>query len=201
MGLLSSSATFVRYAVEGELPPNFLDFAAERIAQNAYRDIDDNFEERSVGWVSVLSMFDSSFEYASFAVGDHMVLTLRVDERTVAPKVLKKFTMKEEARLLKERQIPKLSRAQKIEIKENVKLMLLKKAMPAPATYDLCWNLSEGTLLFFSTSQKAQTELEDFFKKTFDLTLRLQIPYLTAEHLLKPEYHDALSRLTPDILI
>lgn len=201
MGLLSSSATFVRYAVEGELPPKFLDFAAERIALNSYRDIDDNFEERSVGWVSVLSMFDSSFDYASFSAGDYIVLTLRVDERTVAPKVLKKFTLKEEARLRKERQIPKLSRAQKIEIKENVKLMLLKKAVPAPATYDLCWNLSEGTLLFFSTSQKAQTELEDFFKKTFDLSLRLQIPYLTAEHLLKPEYHDALSRLTPDILI
>lgn len=201
MGLLSSSATFVRYAVQGELPPNFLEFAAGRIAQNAYRDIDDNYEERSVGWVSVMNMFDSTFEYASFVIGDRIVLTLRVDERKVAPKVLKKFTLKEEARLLKERQIPKLSRAQKLEIKENIKLMLLKKAVPVPATYDVCWNLSEGTLLFFSTSLKAQTELEDFFKKTFDLSLRLQIPYLTAEHLLKPAYHDALSRLTPDIFI
>ncbi|OKY75695.1 MAG: DNA recombination-dependent growth factor C [Desulfobulbaceae bacterium DB1] len=201
MGLLSSSATFVRYAVEGEMVPNFLDFAAERIKDNAFRDIDDNYEERSVGWVSVLSMFDSSFEYASFAVGDYIVLTMRIDERKVAPNVLKKFTLKEEERLKKERQVPKLSRSQKIEIKENVKLMLLKKAVPVPATYDLCWNLSQGNLLFFSTSLKAQTELEDFFKKTFDLSLRLQIPYLTAEHLLEPDVHDALSRLSPDILI
>ncbi|MFH1215923.1 MAG: recombination-associated protein RdgC [Pseudomonadota bacterium] len=201
MGLLSSSATFVRYAIEGEMSPNFLDFAAERIRTNAFRDIDDNYEERSVGWVSVLSMFDASFEYASFTVGDYIVLTLRIDERKVAPNVLKKFAMKEEERLKKERQIPKLSRSQKIEIKENVKLMLLKKAAPVPATYDLCWNLSQGTLLFFSTSLKAQTELEDFFKKTFDLSLRLQIPYLTAEHLLDPDAHDALSRISPDILI
>jgi DNA recombination-dependent growth factor C len=201
MGLLSTSATFVRYAVEGELPPDFLNFAAGRIAATAFRDIDDNYEERSVGWVSVLNMFDASFEYASFAAGDHIVLTLRIDERTVSPKVLKKFTMKEEARLLKEKQVPKLSRGQKLEIKENVKLMLMKKAVPVPATYDLCWNLSEATLLFFSTSLKAQAELEDFFRKTFDLSLRLQIPYLTAEHLLKAQDHDALSRLTPDILI
>lgn len=201
MGLLSASATFVRYAVEGELAPNFLDFAAERIRAAAFRDIDDTYEERSVGWVSVLNMFDSSFAYASFVVGDYIVLTLRVDERTVSPKVLKKFTMKEEERLKRERQLPKLSRAQRLEIKENMKLMLLKKAVPVPSTYDLCWNLSQQTLLFFSTSAKAQAELEDFFKRTFDLSLRLQIPYLTAEHLVDPEQHDALARLVPDILI
>lgn len=201
MGLLSTSATFVRYAVEGDLPPNFWDFAAERIANNSFRDIDDNYEERSIGWVSVLNMFDSDFEYASYAAGDQIVLTMRIDERKVAPKVLKKFCLKEEERIKKERQIPKLSRSQKLEIKENMQLMLLKKAVPVPATYDLCWNLSEGTVLFFSTSQKAQAELEDFFKKTFDLALVLQIPYLTAEHLMKPEDHEALSRLTPDIFV
>lgn len=201
MGLLSASATFVRYAVEGELPQNFLDFAAERIAQHAFRDIDDNYEERSVGWVSVLNMFDSAFEYASFIAGDKIVLTMRIDERKVSPKVLKKFCLKEEERIKKERQIPKLSRSQKLEIKENMQLMLLKKAVPVPATYDLCWNLSNGTVLFFSTNLKAQTELEDFFKKTFDLSLVLQIPYLTAEHLLEPEDHDALARLTPDIFV
>lgn len=201
MGLLSASSTFVRYAVEGELPGNFLDFAAERIALNAFRDIDDNYEERSVGWVSVLSMFDSSFEYASFVAGDNIALTMRIDERKVAPKVLKKFCLKEEERIKKDRQIPKLSRNQKLEIKENMQLMLLKKAVPVPSTYDLSWNLSEATLLFFSTSMKAQSELEDFFKKTFDLSLVLQIPYLTAEHLLKNEDHDTLARLTPDILV
>ncbi|MFZ5760715.1 MAG: recombination-associated protein RdgC [Thermodesulfobacteriota bacterium] len=201
MGLLSASTSFVRYAVEGEPAANFLDFAADRISANAFRDIDDTFEERSIGWVSVLNMFDSSFAYASFVAGDFIVLTLRIDERTVAPKVLKKFTMKEEERVKMEKQLPKLSRSHRLEIKENVKLMLLKKAVPIPATYDLCWNLSQGTLLFFSTSAKAQSELEDFFRKTFDLTLRLQIPYLVAEHLLEPDLHDALGRLSPDILI
>ncbi len=201
MGLLTASATFVRYSVEGDLPPNFLDFAAERIELNSFRDIDDNYEERSVGWVSVLNMFDSSFEYASFAAGDNIVLTMRIDERKVSPKVLKKFCLKEEERIKKERQIPKLSRAQKLEIKENMNLMLIKKAVPVPATYDLCWNLSQGTLLFFSTSQKAQTDLEDFFRQTFDLGLLLQIPYITAEHLLDKSDHDALARLTPDIFV
>lgn len=201
MGLLSNSTSFVRYSVEGEPAPNFREFAAERINAFAFRDIDDSYEERSIGWVSVLNMFDTEFAYASFAAGDHIVLTMRIDERKVAPKVLKKFCLKEEERIKKERQIPKLNKSQKLEIKENIQLMLLKKAVPTPATYDLCWNLSDATLLFFSTSQKAQELLEDFFKKTFDLNLVLQIPYLTAEHLLDDQELHKLSEITPDILV
>jgi hypothetical protein len=79
--------------------------------------------------------------------------------------------------------------------------MLLKKAVPAPVTYDLVWNLADSTLLFFSTSEKAQVELEEFFKETFGLSLRLQIPYLTAERLLPASAHDALANLTPDIFV
>jgi len=201
MGLLSRSASFVRYAVEGELPENFWDFAAERIARHSFRDIDDSFEERSVGWVSVLNMFDSEFSYASYAAGDYIVLSMRIDERKVSPKVLNKFCLKEEERIKKERQIPKLSRSQRLEIKENVKLMLLKKALPSPAVYDLCWNLAEGTLLFFSTSQKAQEVLEEFFKDTFGLNIILQVPYLTAEHLLDAEGREALADLEPAIFV
>jgi len=201
MGLLSGSASFVRYKVVGELPGNFWDFAGEQVALHAFRDIDDNYEERSVGWVSVVNMFDSSFQYASYGVGDYIVLTLRIDERKVAPRVLKKFCLKEEERVKKERQIPKLSRAQKLDIKENVRLMLLKKAVPGPVTYDLCWNLANSTLLFFSTSEKAQTELEDFFKETFGLSLMLQIPYLTAEHLVGEGEHEVLSNITPAIFV
>jgi hypothetical protein len=201
MGLLARSASFVRYAVEGDLPANFWEFAAERIARHSFRDIDESYEERSVGWVSVLNMFDSEFAYASYAAADHVVLSLRLDERRVSPKVLNKFCLKEEERLKKERQIPKLARAHRVEIKESVKLMLMKKAAPTPAVYDLCWNLAEATVLFFSTSQKAQELLEEFFKETFDLSLMLQVPYLTAEHLLDAPGREALADISPAIFI
>lgn len=201
MGLLSRSASYVRYAVEGDLPENFWEFAAERIALHSFRDIDDGHEERSVGWVSVLNMFDSSFAYASYAAGDHIVLSLRMDERKVAPRVLNKFCLKEEERLKKERQVPKLSRSHRLDIKENMRLMLMKRAVPVPAVYDLCWNLAESTLLFFSTSRKAQELLEEFFKETFGLGLLLQVPYLTAERLLAAEGAEPLADLEPALFI
>ena len=84
MGLLSRTSTFVRYSVEGQLPDNFWDFAAERIVQFSFRDIDDTFDEYSIGWVAVDNMFDSTFAHASYAVGDQIVLSLRIDERKVS---------------------------------------------------------------------------------------------------------------------
>jgi hypothetical protein len=200
-GLLSNTASLVRYAVEGELPANFWDFAADRIRQYSFRDIDDTFEERSIGWVSVMNMFDSQFAYASYAAGDYIMLSLRIDERKVPPALLKKFCLKEEERVKREKELPRLSKRHRLEIKENVHLMLLKKAMPGTAVYDLSWNLAEGTVLFFSTNKKAQETLEEFFKETFDLHLVLQIPYLTADHLLAPAEREALERLTPEIFI
>jgi len=201
MGLLSRTTTFVRYAVEGKIPGNFWEFAAERIAQFSFRDIDDTFDEYSIGWVSVDNMFDSSFAHASHAVGDYIVLSMRIDERKVSSTLLQKYSRKEEERIKKEKQIPRLNRSHRVQIKEDVRLQLVKKSLPVPAVYDLCWNLGNSTLLFFSTSAKAQSVLEDFFKECFGLTIILQVPYLAAAHLLDLPGQERLQDLQPEILV
>ena len=201
MGLLSRNATFVRYSVEGELPGKFWEFAAERIAQYAFQDIDDTFDEYSIGWVSIDNMFDSSFAHVSYAVGDYIVLSLRIDERKVSKTLLQKFSLKEEERLKKEKQIPRINRSQRVRIKEDVRLQLVKKSLPLPSVYDLCWNLADNTVLFFSISTKAQSVLEDFFKECFGVTIMLQVPYLAAAHLLDVSQQERLQELHPDIFV
>ncbi len=202
MSFLGRSSSFVRFSVEGELPDKPLEFIADRIDSFVFADIDDNFEEYSIGWVSVLNMFDASFAYTSHLFGDYVVLSLRVDERKVSPAVLKKFMLKEEERVKREKQLPKLSRSAKLEIKERVKTELTRKAMPIPAVYDLVWSLSESSLYFFSTNQKAQMLLEEFFKDCFGLVLMLQIPYTTAAELLADdERRDQLERIAPEIFV
>ena len=201
MGLLSRTTTFVRYAVEGELPGNFWEFAAERIAQFAFRDIDDTFDEYSIGWVSIDNMFDASFSHAAYAAGDYIVLSMRIDERKVSNTLLHKYSLKEEERVKKEKQIPRLNRSHRVQIKEDIRLQLVKKSLPVPAVYDLCWNLSSNTVLFFSTSAKAQSVLEDFFKECFGLTIILQVPYLAAAHLLDLSEQERLQDLHPEIFV
>ncbi len=202
MSFMGRSSSFVRFTVEGELPDNPLEFIADRIHSFVFEDIDDNFEEYSVGWVSLLNMFDSAFEYGSHLYGDYVVLSLRVDERKVSPSILKKFTQKEEERIKKEKQLPKLSRTQRLEIKERIRTELTRKAMPVPAVYDLVWSLSESSLYFFSTNKKAHMLLEDFFKDCFGLVLELQIPFTIATQLLTDENQQArLEQISPEIFV
>ncbi len=201
MGFLTGSASFVRFGVEGELPENGWDFIADRVASFSFKDIDDTFDEYSIGWVSVLNMFDSDFAFGSYASGDYVTLTLRIDERKVSPAILKKFVQKEEERIKKEKQIPKIGRSLKVEIKERIHTELIRKAIPVPSVYDLCWNLSESNLLFFSTNKKAHALLEDFFKESFGMLIMQQIPYITAEKLLDKDDVERLARISADIFI
>ena len=192
----------MRFRVDGELPSSPLEFIAQKVSSYSFRDIDESFDEFSIGWVSIANMFDSAFSYSSHICGDFVILTLRIDERKVSSAVLKKMTQKEEERIKKEKQIPRVGRAMKVEIRERIKAELMRKSIPIPAVYDLCWNLSDSTLLFFSTNKKAQAVLEDYFKECFGLRLQQQIPYNTAEQLLSgSELSERLAIITPTLFI
>ncbi|HIP40483.1 MAG TPA: DNA recombination-dependent growth factor C [Desulfocapsa sulfexigens] len=201
MGFIKGTASFVRFGVEGELPENIWDFIADKVVSFAFRDIDDTYDEYSLGWVSVLNMFDTEFEYASYAAGNYVTLSMRLDERKVSSTIVKKFVQKEEERVKKEKQIPKIARSMRVEIKERIQNELMRKALPMPAVFDMCWNLENSTVLFFSTNKKAQALLEDLFKETFGLTLIQQIPYLCGEHVLDEDDVDKLDRITPEIFL
>jgi DNA recombination-dependent growth factor C len=201
MGFIKGTASYVRFGVEGELPENIWDFIADRVVAFAFKDIDDTYEEDSLGWVSVVNMFDTDFDYASYAAGNYVTLSMRLDERKVSSAIVKKFVQKEEERIKKEKQIPKISRKMRVEIKERIQNELMRKALPMPSVFDLCWNLEDSTVLFFSTNKKAQALLEDLFKESFGLTLIQQIPYLCGEHILDEDDAEKLARITPDIFV
>ncbi len=201
MGFVKGSASFVRFSVEGDLPGSPLEFIAARVASFSFQDIDETFDEYSIGWVSVLNMFDAKFQYASYMCGDYVTLSIRIDERKVSPVILKKVVQKEEERIKKERQIPKIGRSLKVEIKERIHTELMRKAVPLPSVYDLCWNLSDSTLLFFTTNKKAHAVLEDFFKESFGLLIRQQIPYITGEQLLDGDQVARLASISPVVFV
>ena len=94
-----------------------------------------------------------------------------------------------------------MSRNQRVQIKEDIHLRLIKKALPVPSVFDLSWNLANNTVLFYTVSTKAHAILEDFFKECFGLSIILQVPYLAAANLLNRSELEKLKEIQPEILV
>lgn len=183
--LLTGAANFMEFQIDGFLPEeNQLSFIHDRIKQFSFQDIDDTYDEYSIGWVSVLDMFDNTFAFASDMNGDFVTISFRVDERSVPGAVLKKYVEKECRREMTEKQIPRLSRSMKVQIRERIRTEFMRKAKPSPTVVNLAWDLAGNRVWFFSTNKKVQALLEDFFWETFGLRLRQNVPYVAAESII-----------------
>lgn len=164
----ASSLTVTRYTVYGELPKNFWAWARERVEKFAFRDIDDTADVASAGWVSIENMFAAAHANEGFTVGDYIVMTMRIDERKVAASVIKKFCGKREAQEKKDKEIPKIPRWRKTEIKEQVTQELTKRAVPDTQLHDMAWNLDEGVVYLCTHTNAAKEVFESLFKECFE---------------------------------
>jgi DNA recombination-dependent growth factor C len=182
MGLYSGSASYVRYKVEGEVPGSLKETVLLRLQECAFKELDElSGRDRSIGWVSAENMASISFDDLHFAKDPYIAFSLRIDTRRIAPLTLKAALLREEMIYKKRTNKERLSRKEKDLIKEQVKNSLMKKALPVPVLYDMCWNTATGILLFFSTNKKANAEFMDFFLSTFELALTPLSPYELAQ--------------------
>lgn len=187
MGLITGKASFVKLGVTGQLPDSPLEFIRSKVMALSFKDIDEAYDEYSIGWVSLLDMLDPEFVTCDIVVGAYVAMALRVDERKVSAAVLKKFIRKEEQRIMKEKGLPRLGRRYKIEIKERIRTELIRKAKPAPSVFEILWNLDQETVFFFSTNARAQALLEDFFQQSFGLQLVRMVPFTIGLNLLRSD--------------
>lgn len=160
MSLLSGAVSFVELSV-----PVDTEFYEDKVKSLAFKDIDDTYDDHSIGWVSPLDMFNS--DSPALVLGDCVVLTLRIDERKAPGALLKRLVAKEERRIRIERQVPKLSGGMRIEIKERIRTELVRKTKPTTVTVDAVWSVNTGQILLFSVSPSVLEIFEDFFKVTF----------------------------------
>lgn len=184
MGLYNGSASYIRYKVEGELGGSSKETALARLKESSFRELDElSGRDRSIGWVSVENMASVFFDDFHFAKDPYLAFSLRIDTRRIAPLTLKAALLREELNYKKRTNKERLSRKEKDLIKEQVKSSLVKKALPVPVLYDICWNTATGILLFFSANKKANAEFMDFFMSSFELALTPLFPYELAQML------------------
>lgn len=199
MGLLSSSVSMTRYRVEGDLEEPVLDTIAAALKKNSISEIDDHAADISAGWTSFNNPYQPDFEGSSFVFGTYLVFSLRIDKKSIAPKIVKKYCAVEIAKKLAATGRKYLSKSEKEVIKDHVISVLSLRIPATPNVYDVLWDFEGRSLWFFSNLKAANEELVSLFLKSLKLKLIRLFPY-TAARLTAGLTHselDVLDKLTP----
>ncbi len=200
MGLLSSSISATRYKVAGQLEGPVHETIFRSLKQHVIRDTGDDGLDTIMGWTSFENPYNPDFEDYSFVFGAYLVFALRIDKKSLSPKLVKKHYALEAKKHLSKTGRRFLTANEKKAIKETVANNLLRRIPAIPNVYDLMWNYEDASLWFFSNLKSANEELETLFIKSFGLQLIRLFPYTTADLLagLSDTQRDLLLKLEPD---
>lgn len=173
-----------------------LDFA--QVAEPyKFKSIDDTLDELEVGWVLPKRPFEPErWGLDECRIGDLLHISIRVDERVVSTSALEKNIAIAEEKLKLERQIPRLSRPQRLEIKEAERLKLLRRAMLSTALFEVVWRLETKEVWLLADSTRAKVLFEELFNTTFGILPVELVHYKLAQQLVTAEL---LGKVTPHI--
>jgi DNA recombination-dependent growth factor C len=199
MGILSSAASVTRYKVEGKIETGVMEAVIKGLRKNAIREIDDDAADKSVGWTSFEHPFQPTFEVSSFVFGNLFIFSLRIDRKSISPKLLKKHIIRETSERLAKTKQRFLSKDEKQALKDKVVMDLAIRLPAIPHVYDIIWDYENAGVSFFSNLKAANEELESLFKKSFNLSLIRIFPYTAADLLsgLSDHDRDVLIGLSP----
>ena len=184
MGAFSGSMTYKQYVVRDELPDQWSDLFQKGITRHLFTPLDPASEaERAVGWCSPHFPLDLELDSAVYLYTDYILLGMRVDAWNIPASMLKIYSEAEARRVIAEQNRDGLSRYERSEIKERVKLELRRKNLPTIKMVEMAWNWRDGILRFFTSSQKLNLEFIDLFEDTFSLRLMPECAYSTIQHL------------------
>ncbi|HLV64217.1 MAG TPA: hypothetical protein VKY73_00325 [Polyangiaceae bacterium] len=168
---------FVRGAPPSDLRKPFL--AAIRLRAFQPLDPDGEASEAS-GWCVLDRPFDLEFEPDKVFEDRFLLLGFRIDRFRVPPAMVRAQMADEEARALARSGKNRLSRNERLELRDKIVRRLRKKLAPSTRTVDVVWDLDGGTVLFFSHSKRVLADFCALFEKTFRLELDEDSPYRAA---------------------
>lgn len=200
MGVYSNTVSFAQYRVNGELPQQQerFEWLSAALQGRIFKSIEESAEEQVEGWTCTDATDDPAFvSPGEFWRDRYLFFSYRRDQRRIPSALLKSHIGRAEADYLNKR--PELKRPPKREreeIADRTKLALLVRALPAPATVDLSWQMDTGLLTLFSSSGKVMERFEELFGKSFE-NLRAQViyPYARAKALLGEADQERLAAL------
>jgi hypothetical protein len=204
VGFFSANFSFTRYRVSEPIADSLWPEIPGRLKAHGFRDIDAGAEERSFGWTSFEDMLDPAFKGAPPEKGAYLAFGLRLDTRRIAPAVMKKhLTLALEAyrATLAEAGRTAVSREEKEEIREQVRLKLMSRSLPVPAVFDVVWNTQTNRILLGSTRDKVQELFEELFHRTFGVRALPLLPYFLAMESLPEKRRKGLEGIEGTVFV
>jgi recombination associated protein RdgC len=200
MGLLSSRISLTRYKVVGQLEGAVNETVYQQLKKNMIPRIETDGAESMIGWTSFEKPYEPGFEGYSFVFGAYLVFSMRIDKKTIPPKLVAKHYALALAKRLSDSGLEYLPGAEKKALKEHVVNSLSRRIPATPNVYDLVWNYNDASLWCFSNLKSANEALETLFIKTFGLQLIRLFPYTNAELTadLSDDERDLLRKLSSD---
>jgi DNA recombination-dependent growth factor C len=204
VGFFSANISFTRYHLVDPIEASLWPEIPGRLKAHGFRDIDASADERSFGWCCFEDMLDSAWKGAPPEKGVYLAFGLRLDTRRIAPAVMKKhLTLALESyRLsLAEQGRKAVSREEKEEIKDQVRLKLMARSLPIPAVFDVVWNTQTGRILLGSTRDKIQEMFEELFFHTFGIRAVPLLPYFLARQALPEGRRKGLEEIEGTVFV
>ncbi len=181
MSARRGSLTLSRLFVRGKPPTDVRKPFLAAIRLRAFQPLDPDGEaSESSGWCVLDRPFDLEFEPDKVFEDRFVLLGFRTDRFRVPPAMVRAQLADEEARLLSRLNRDRLSRNERLELKDKIVLRLRKKLAPATRSTDVVWDLDAGVVLFFSHSRRGIADFSAHFERTFKLELEEDSPYLAA---------------------
>jgi len=199
LGARGGTLTFTRFFTQGALPKDlrrkFLEAAKLRVFE-PLKPEDEALE--ATGWCVMERPFDLELDSAKMFHDSFVLLGFRVDRYRIPGALLKSQISDEEQRQLARGKKTKLSRNEKLEIKDRVVMRLRKKVIPTSKAIDLCWHLDSGVVLFFGHSKRMILDFMALFEKTFGLALLEDSPHAAVTRANLPrELERAFKQIEP----
>jgi recombination associated protein RdgC len=180
--------TLTRLFVKGSPPKDLRQRYLQAVRLRAFVPL--KAEEEHVeasGWCVMERPFDLEFDAGKIFEDQYLVLGLRVDRFRVPAAIVRAELATEEQRLLSKSGKNRVSRNERLELRDKIVLRLRKKFPPSTRCLDVVWDLDGGTVLFFSHSRRTLADFAALFEKTFGLALDEDSPYLAAQRSELPE--------------
>jgi recombination associated protein RdgC len=191
MGFLSPSSSVCYFQVSGTIDnSNKLTALPEKLAEEGFRSIENSADELATGWVEMTDYDSSEFADTSICWRDNtLCFTLRQDRRRVPSALLKRqITILSNQFLAEKQELNFIPKAEKEQIRDRARSMLMVKTLPTPSFMDITWNTDKQVIRFCSLGQSAIDSFQGLFHQTFP-SLRLQLLHPMARSLqVLPEH-------------